>query len=304
MDKEKLHILITGEQGQGRSFAVCKMAARRTVITIAAIFFILFAGSIAGIKYFSQTISLTSENYLLDAQLAETMSVLDEIQANRSNLVAQYEENIARLEKDREKLLEGSISRLDEKNKVIEQVMDHIGVKVKVEEDPNHSGGPFIPLDEHYGDLLLLKAERYLNELNKIPLGRPVPGKISSKYGSRTDPMKQKKAFHPGIDFRGQTGDDVKATADAIVKTSSSNKILGKYIILSHRNGYETIFAHLHKRLVKKGDRVKRNQVIGLIGNTGRSTGSHLHYGIRYNKKSIDPTKYLQVADLSFKVAN
>ena len=303
MDQNRLHILITGEQGQGRSFAVCKNTARRTAIAIVAISFILFAGSIAGIKFYSQNLSLTSKNTLLDAQLAETMTVLDEIQANRTNLVAKYEESIARLEEDRENLLEGSISRLDEKNKVIEKVMDQIGVEVKVEGDSNHSGGPFIPLDEHYGDLLLLKADRYLEELNTIPLGRPVPGKISSKFGRRTDPMKKKKAFHTGIDFRGHTGDDVKATADAVVKTASSNNILGNHIILSHRNGYETIFAHLNKRLVKKGDIIKRGQVIGLIGNTGRSTGSHLHYGIRYNKKSINPIKYLQVADLSFRVA-
>jgi len=303
MNQNKLHILITGEQGQGRSFAVCKNTLRRSAISIGVISFILFAGSIAGIKYFSQNLSLTTKNILLDAQLSETMTVLDEMQANRTNLITEYEENIARLEEDREQLLEGSISRLDEKNKVIEKVMNQIGVEVKVEEDPNHSGGPFIALDEHYGDLLIYKADRYLKELNKIPLGRPVPGKISSKFGRRTDPMKKKKAFHPGIDFRGHTGDDVKATADAVVKTAAANKVLGKHINLTHKNGYETIFAHLHKRLVKKGEIVKRGQVIGLIGNTGRSTGSHLHYGIRYQKKSIDPMKYLQVADLSFMVA-
>lgn len=303
MDQDKLHILVTGEQGHGRAFAVCKNTLRRTVITIIVVSLVLLAGSIAGIRYYNQNRNLASENTLLDAQLTETMTVLDEIQANRNTLIAKYEKNIARLEEDREKLLEGSINRLDEKNKVIEQVMDQIGVEVKVEEDPKHSGGPFISLDEHYGDLLLLKADRYLEELNKIPLGRPVPGQISSKYGRRTDPMKKKEAFHPGIDFRGKTGDDVQATADAIVITASSNNTLGKHIILSHSNGYETIFAHLSKRLVKKGDVVKRGQVIGLIGNTGRSTGSHLHYGIRYNKESIDPMKYLQVADLSFSVA-
>ena len=285
MNQSRLHILITGEQGQGRSFAVSKDTLRRTVIACIVVAFVLFTGTIAGIKFYSQNLNLSSENTLLDAQLEETMMVLDQIQANRTNLVTQYEENISRLEEDREKLLKGSISRLNEKNRVIEEVMDHIGVEVKVEEDPNHSGGPFISLDEQYSDLLLLKADRYLKELNKIPLGRPVPGKISSKFGRRTDPMKKKKAFHPGIDFRGHTGDDVKATADAVVKTAASNKVLGRHIILSHKNGYETIFAHLHKRLVKKGEIIKRGQVIGLIGNTGRSTGSHLHYGIRYQKK-------------------
>ncbi len=89
-----------------------------------------------------------------------------------------------------------------------------------------------------------------------------------------------------------------------MVKISSSDNVLGKYIILAHGNGYETIFAHLHKRLVKKGDIVQRGKVIGHIGNTGRSTGSHLHYGVRYNNKSIDPMKYLQVAGLSISLTN
>ncbi len=99
------------------SISVWLWYKRRSILAVS---FILFAGSIAGIKYFSQNLSLTSKNILLDAQLAETMTVLDEIQANRTNLIAEYEGNIAKLEEDREQLLEGSISRLDEKNKVIE----------------------------------------------------------------------------------------------------------------------------------------------------------------------------------------
>lgn len=302
MDQEKLHIIITGEHGRGRAFTVCKKTACRTAISIGVISVVLCIASLAGIKLYRQNLILSSQNSLLDAQLSETMSVLDQSQANRTKLIARYEQNIASLVQEQESLLENSITRLDEKSKVIEKVMDHLGVEVKIEEDPNHSGGPFLSKDEGYGDQLIVKAERYLEVLNSIPLGRPVPGKISSKYGKRTDPMKNRKAFHPGIDFRGSTGDEVRATADAVVKIASANNTLGKYIILSHGNGFETTFAHLHKRLVKKGDTVTRGQVIGLIGNTGRSTGSHLHYGVSYNKKSIDPMKYLQVAELSLSV--
>ena len=80
---------------------------------------------------------------------------------------------------------------------------------------------------------------------------------------------------------------------------SAYNKGLGYYIVLSHGIGYETMYAHLSKRLVKKGDRVKRGQTIGLVGNTGRSTGSHLHYEVRRYGKAINPMKYLQVADIT-----
>lgn len=302
MDQERLHIIITGEHGQGRAFTVCKKTACRTVIAIGVISILLLVTAIAGIKFYRQTRNLSSQNTLLDAQLAETMSVLDKSQANRIRLISRYEKNIATLEQERENLLEKSISRLDEKSKVIEEVMNHIGVEVKIDEDPNHSGGPYISPNQQLGDKLLIKADRYLEILNTIPLGRPVPGQISSKFGNRIDPLKNEKAFHPGIDFRGNIGDEIIATADAVVKTASANNGLGKYIVLAHGNGFETTFAHLQKRLVKKGEKVKRGQVIGLIGNTGRSTGSHLHYEVRYNKKTIDPTKYLQVADLSLRI--
>lgn len=302
MPEDKFHIIITGDQGKGRAFSIDRKTACQAAVALAVATVILLFCSVAGITMIGRNISLAAKNRTLGAQLEETMTVLDQVQADRSETISRYEKDISRLEKEREELLNSSISRLDEKSKVIEKVMDYIGVEVKVEEDPGHSGGPFVFPTAGYGDRLIIKADKYLEILNRIPLGRPVPGKISSKFGSRTDPIKKRKAHHPGIDFRGHTGDPVKATGEGKVKISSSNAVLGNYIILDHGNGYETIFAHLHKRLVKKNDKVRRGQVIGHIGNTGRSTGSHLHYGIRYQDKSIDPMKYLQVADLSLSI--
>lgn len=308
MDQKRLHILITGEEGQGRSFAVRKETLRRAATVAVAVAVFLIIGTVGGFVFFSKILLLSSKNSSLDAQLTETMTVLDEVQANTSSLITKYEERIAQLEEEKEELLKGSISRLDQKSKVIEKVMGQIGVEVEEEEivveDPDHSGGPFISINKGYGGLQILnKAERYLKTIRNLPLGRPAPGKISSKYGARIDPIKNEKAFHAGIDFRGNAGDPVKATADAVVSTSSRNSDMGNYIILSHNNGYETIYAHLQKRLVKKGEKVKRGQVIGQIGNTGRSQGSHLHYVIRYNDETIDPMKFLKVADLSFKIS-
>lgn len=303
MKNKKLHIIITGEHGRGHNFVVHKKTVQNIIAASILITIVLAAGSLAGIRFFGQKNDLLAKAEYLDSQLTATTSALKNIQEEKDLLVARYEDNISHLEQDQEALLEGSISKLDEKSRVIQSVIDHIGIDVKIEEDPDHSGGPYIAVNEDYGEDLLYKTEQYLEILRKIPLGRPVPGKISSKFGRRQDPLVKKKAFHPGIDFRGNTGDDIKATADGVVKKATRNKVLGRYIILSHGNGYETIFAHMHKLLVKKGDKVTRGQVIGLIGNTGRSTGSHLHYGVRYNDKSIDPMKYLQVADLSFTVS-
>jgi len=302
MTDQKVHIIITGEAGKGLAFALRKKTLRTTVIGSLILTVMLAAGSLAGVTLYQKNRDLASRTETLDLELAQTSTVLAKIKVERDRLVARYEENISQLEHDRDNLLEHSISRLDERSKVIQEIMDNIGVDLKIEEDPDHSGGPFLDPDQEYGERLIYQTDHYLEVLRTIPLGRPVPGMISSKYGRRTDPLVQKKAFHPGIDFRGNTGDEIKATANAVVKQVGRNNVLGRYIILGHGNGFETIFAHMHKTLVKKGEKIVRGQVIGQIGNTGRSTGSHLHYGIRYNGNSVDPMKYLQVADLSLTV--
>jgi murein DD-endopeptidase MepM/ murein hydrolase activator NlpD len=290
---DRLHIIITGETGEPRSFAVRKKAIRNTIGGLFFAAVLLTAGTFAGISFFTKNISLVTRTEHLKSRLAETSAALVEVKSLQEQL-----------ELDHELLLEGSISRLDEQSRIIREIMDDIGVTVEVEEDPDHSGGPLLAPDIEYGHQLLELTDHYLDVLRKVPVGRPTPGEISSKYGNRIDPLTNKKAFHPGIDFRGNTGDEIRATADAVVEEIGRDNVFGKYIVLSHDNGFETIFAHLHKQLVKEKETVSRGQVIGQIGSTGRSTGPHLHYVIRYQGKSIDPTKYLEVADLSLTVKN
>ncbi len=291
MADKKIHIIITGEDGNGRAVAVGRNTLRNLFVIAVIASACLVSGTLAALKYYHANRELAEQTRILDTKLARISEVLSRTRAERDQLAI-----------DREELLETSISRLDEKSKVIQEVMDQIGIEIKVEDDPDHSGGPFIADERQYGELLLEQTDRYLEVIRQMPLGRPVPGRISSKYGRRTDPLVRRKAFHPGIDFRGRTGDRIRATGDAIVKKVGRNNILGRHVILSHGNGYETIFAHMSKTLVNKGEKIQRGQVIGLIGNTGRSTGSHLHYGIRRNGKSIDPMKYLRVADISLTV--
>lgn len=283
----RLHIIITGEKGQGRSFTIRKKTIRNFLVVTLSAGCLLTAGSVAGFKYFKYYKILQNKAQSLVAQLAETQNTLEQLNSEKQQLASKYNKEI---------------SRLDERNKVIQTIMDKIGVDLAIEEDPAHSGGPFIELNKEYSEQLIYRADQYMEILRTIPLGRPVPGRISSKFGPRKDPLVKRNGFHPGIDFRGHTGDEIRSTADATVKKATRNKVLGRYIILSHGNGFETIYAHMHKTLVKKGEHVKRGKVIGQIGNTGRSTGSHLHYGVRYNGKSIDPMKYLQVADLSLTI--
>ncbi len=305
MSHDRYHIIITGENGKGHTLVIRKKLAHNLLFGTTLFSLLLLAVSIFGIHTFREYRTLSSRFAATADQLrqqatrlAETEAALASARAEKERMIASYEEQVADLREEQSRL-EGSISRLDERSRIIKTVMDRIGVKVTVEEDPDHSGGPFIEAKRDYGDSLISSTERYLELLQRIPLGKPVDTGISSRFGSRVDPLNHKQAFHAGVDFKGKTGDKVHATGDAVVKQVGYNKGLGRYIILSHGNGYESVFAHLHRQLVKRGDQVKRGQVIGLLGNTGRSTGSHLHYELRYRGRAINPMKYLQVAGLS-----
>lgn len=299
MPDERLHIIITGEAGKGRVFAVSKKFLRNFLVATLGISTLLTAGSLTCLHFLNKNRTLSGWAQELDNKLDATTAELDDVRLERDRLVTRYEANIFRLQQDRSNLLESSISRLDERSRVIQEIMEHVGIKVKLDEEAEYSGGPFIAPNEKYGEHLITLTDKYLDVLKSLPLGRPVPGEISSRYGSRIDPLVNKGAHHPGIDFRGRAGDKIKATADAVVEKVTYDEDYGRHVILSHGNGFETLYAHLQKSLVKEGDKVKRGQAIGLIGSTGRSTGPHLHYGILHRGKFVDPMKYLRVANLS-----
>ena len=303
MTDGRLHIIITGETGTGRAYALPKKTLRNLGIATLVIATLLTVGSIAGLHSLSKNRTLASRAEQLDSRLTATAALLENVQLQRDRLVARYEANIFRLEQDRSNLLESSISRLDERSKAIQEIMAHVGIDVKVEENPRYSGGPFITPDEKYGEHLISLTDQYLEVLKSLPLARPVPGVVSSKFGNRLDPLVSESAFHPGLDFRAENGDKIKATGDAVVKKVTTDNDYGRHVILSHGNGLETLYAHMQKALVKEGEKVKRGQVIGLVGNTGRSTGSHLHYGVMYQGRFVDPMKYLKVANLSLSVS-
>ena len=199
-------------------------------------------------------------------------------------------------------LMNTAVSDLYERSELIESVMGTIGVEIKktaAAQDQKNSGGPFVPDNEISYDGLVQQVDNYLKTIRAIPLGRPVSGKISSRFGKRTDPVNKKKAIHEGVDIKGKRGDRILATASGKVIKATKNGGYGNYVEIDHGNGYITAYGHMQNYLVKKGERVKQGQVIGQVGSTGRSTGPHLHYEIQLNKKPIDPVKFIKVADIS-----
>jgi murein DD-endopeptidase MepM/ murein hydrolase activator NlpD len=145
-------------------------------------------------------------------------------------------------------------------------------------------------------DIKHLTKETINTLLALIPNGKPVNNVIiSSKFGWRIHPILKKKEFHPGVDIKGRGKIPIYATANGIVVGAGLNPYGYGYVVkVANVFGFETLYAHLRKNLqVKKGEFVKKGQIIGYMGNSGLSTGQHLHYEIRYNNKPLNPIFFI-----------
>jgi murein DD-endopeptidase MepM/ murein hydrolase activator NlpD len=131
-----------------------------------------------------------------------------------------------------------------------------------------------------------------------IPSTQPVKGSaFTSGYGVRSDPFRGRAAMHAGIDLAGPMGTPIYATADAIVGRSEWANGYGNLVELNHGRGIQTRYGHLTRSTVSPGQRVKRGDLIGYMGSTGRSTGSHLHYEVRIDGKAVNPVPFMQSND-------
>ena len=133
------------------------------------------------------------------------------------------------------------------------------------------------------------------DKLAHIPSVLPINIKdftMSSGYGYRRDPVYGAQRFHEGLDFAAPTGTEVYATADGIVEIADRKGGYGNMIDITHGYNYVTRYAHLSKIIVSEGDEVKRGQLIGYVGSTGKSTGPHLHYEVRFKDEPQNPVNY------------
>ncbi len=181
--------------------------------------------------------------------------------------------------------------------------------------NPNQGqGGPFIPLrsvdlkDEALNvklASLTAKVDRWENLLDlqdQLPLGKPVEKiRVTSRYGTRIDPFTGDSGIHDGVDLGGRKGDNIYATAPGKVLRAGNYGLYGKLVEVEHNLGFRTRYAHMDKVLVKKGDWVDTGDKIGLVGNTGRSTGNHLHYEVRVNSRAVNPTTFMRTRKDVFK---
>jgi murein DD-endopeptidase MepM/ murein hydrolase activator NlpD len=222
-----------------------------------------------------------------EATLARLHESLDRVEARQSAVVATLQENF-----------EGKAKRM-------RSALGDIGVSLGKAEAAA-AGGPFVPVrmpadvtfERQITRLHQARAhvDRLTRTLAMVPVRKPIEGDLdeSSGFGVRSDPFLGRPAMHTGLDFRGDTGDPVHATAAGTVVEAGWSGGYGRMIEIDHGGGFSTRYGHLSKINVKVGQSIKIGQVIGEIGSTGRSTGPHLHYETRIDGDAVNPHKFLR----------
>jgi murein DD-endopeptidase MepM/ murein hydrolase activator NlpD len=227
----------------------------------------------------------------IEATLARLQTALDRVEARQQSSLNALEENY------------------DAKAKHIRRVLGELGVdlgKLPLAQ-PRAMGGPFVPAkmtpENAAFERQLLRVgtarghvERLTRALATVPVRKPVPGEIdtTSGFGMRVDPFLHIPAMHTGLDFRGETGEAIRATAAGTVTHTGWSGGYGKMVEIDHGNGLSTRYGHLSSIDVEVGQSVRSGQVVGRMGSTGRSTGPHLHYETRIDGEAVDPQRFLR----------
>lgn len=208
------------------------------------------------------------------------------------------------LDGKREELLKKS-KELETLNMTMQQSLDEKAAQYAVIEDKIASFEEALGLENENNltisarlENLNLTNDQQQGILNQIPNGWPITNKgVTGKFGWREHPILKRKEFHPGIDLAASIGTPIYAPASGVVEFSGySNNGYGYNVILLHNFGFKSIFAHMtRKDVVKAGDFVNKGDLIGYTGNTGLSTGPHLHYEVRFINKTLEPLYFLNL---------
>lgn len=191
--------------------------------------------------------------------------------------------------------IKNKVNHIEEKIQKIDNFLEEKGINNESE----HIGGE---TNENHGfdfrvyDFYEYHTSKLIHDIRNIPIGLPHLGEQSSYYGYRRNPFGGRSTeFHSGVDFKGNIGDPIKATADGIVTLADFKGGYGRAVMIQHDFGYETLYGHLSGLNVLPGQKVKTGDIIGFLGSTGRSTGPHVHYEIRRYGTDIDPQDYINL---------
>ena len=293
MIKNKYTIFISPPNaGKTRHFTFRK----RTLYIIIFLFLLFIIGDYIAILKCRESVTLKNENTKLKAEkeeLGKVAQVVDEIEKNES-----FIRDFLGLEKSGSNMGGLGLGGVDPNF-----IDTSYTIPLDIDSTVSHKNS------EHKGSLvekaLLLKKDlqELIDELidrksecDTRPTIMPVKTDeywISSGFGWRKGPFTGLREFHRGLDISARRGTPIIAAADGIVISAGKRYHIGKFIEIKHNDKYTTLYGHLLQHKVKKGQKVKRNDIIGLMGSTGMSTGYHLHYEVRKDSVSINPCNYI-----------
>lgn len=295
MEEKKITFLVVPEKGKIYSK---KISVYLIYSTLLVLVFFLTVGIFSGINYLKldfdrkKLSSLKEENRYLENEITELFSVISQLKDQMGTLI-QREKNIRMvfdLPEVDDAIREVGIggpdldfypfkSEASEEVRVVEKELDKLLRQAKFEKES---------FDQIYSQLVSKKEV-----LDHTPSIWPAKSYLSRGFGVKPSPFTGLKQPHLGIDIAASKGTPVWSTACGIVEYTGWHKGLGKLIIIDHGYGYKTHYGHLNEIKVKRGQRIKRGKLLGTIGNTGYSTGPHLHYEVHYKGKAVNPQKYI-----------
>lgn len=271
-------LLFSDQKSSPKSFSIKKSLVKYSAVFVSLFVLISVVSIFVSIKFYNNINIIKKQR---DQSVRVLLSSMDEL----TNGIEQS--------RSVEVSLTNRLIQIEEKLLEVQNLLDKKGIKKNLA-----IGGEFIPADVFsttYVENMQKDIDDLYMTLKSLPIGMPLSGRINSGYGYRKDPFNSKYAFHLGIDIDAKFRQPVKATAAGIVKKAGWYHSYGKSVIIDHKLGYETLYAHLSIIKTKEGQAVKAGDIIGLAGSSGRSTGTHLHYEIINNGKRQNPQKYLSL---------
>jgi murein DD-endopeptidase MepM/ murein hydrolase activator NlpD len=227
-----------------------------------------------------------------------------DIKADIGTKLGRIEASLDTVERRQSAALNQMQDRYEGKARKLRSVLTELGLKL--DPAPAGIGGPFVPVklpaanqsfDRALTQVSIARAyaDRLSATMVSVPLRKPVTGEIdlSSPFGVRVDPFLHVPAMHTGLDFRGDYGEPIHATAAGTVTSAGWSGGYGKMVEVDHGNGLATRYGHLSEIDVSVGQPIRIGQVVGKLGSTGRSTGPHLHYETRVDGEAVNPVRFL-----------
>lgn len=283
--KNSLIISISDVKGT-KSYKLHQIVKKFLLVFIIVIFLVIGA-SFFFISYLNKQIIEVKNNKKKElAVLVKKEEELKQQNNKYSNLIKQREEELKKQDIKYSQQIKRKIKDIEELSSKLDEIHTIIGTNIDSSKEE---------INQKVLDTINTNKKKYT--LLVIPNGKPLEKiKISSPFGYRKNPITKRRQFHRGIDLSSPKNTPIKATADGIVEFVQARNIgdYGRVIKIIHNFGFKTVFAHMKKVLVKVGEVVQKGQIIGLVGSSGRSTASHLHYEVRYANKVLNPLYFLR----------